>query len=250
MKAAASIHGAESKIYGEAFAKKPILRVVYGGFYEMIGRALAPESAGGTVEIGSGSGNIKDTLPSCVTTDIFPGPGIDRTENVYQLSFRDGSVDNFVLVDVLHHLRYPGAAFRELSRALRPGGRVALLEPCMSALGLLVYGCFHHEPLGMNELIEWLPPKDWNPGEESYYAAQGMAFRLFVLGQLPEGLPQLRVVTSRRLSALSYVLSGGFRQRQLYPTSWYTAIRTLEGPLDFMPSVFATRLMVVLEKDG
>ena len=91
-------------------------------------------------------GRIKDVIPQCVTTDLFPNPWLDRQENCYQLSFADGSVSHLILFDVWHHLRYPGTALREFHRVLAPGGRLILFEPAASWVGRLVYHFFHHEP--------------------------------------------------------------------------------------------------------
>jgi len=52
-------------------------------------------------------GSIKEVIPDCVTTDLFPNPWLDRQENAYHLGFADGSVSNLILFDVWHHLRYP-----------------------------------------------------------------------------------------------------------------------------------------------
>jgi hypothetical protein len=91
-----------------------------------------------------------------------------------------GSVSDLILTDVFHHLKYPGTALKEFSRVLRKGGRVILLEPCISALGLLVYGVLHEEPIAINKEIEWKAPKGWSPEEIDYHAAQGNASRVFV----------------------------------------------------------------------
>ena len=73
---------------------------------------------------------------------------IDRQiENAYKLSFANESVPDLILTDVFHHLKYPGTALNELHRALCKAGRVIMLEPCISALGPLVYGVLHDEPI-------------------------------------------------------------------------------------------------------
>ena len=137
-----------------------------------------PESK--IVELGSGLGNIHEVIPNCLRTDLFPNPWIDQIENAYQLSFADESVSDLILTDVFHHLKYPGTALKEFSRVLRKGGRVIMLEPCMSALGLLVYGILHDEPIAVTKEIEWDAPEDWSPEQIDYYAAQGNASRIFL----------------------------------------------------------------------
>src|ERR1700761_1312729 len=96
--------------------KKPLLQKVYSQFYREIARRLKLTVPGLIVELGSGMGNVKEHIPQCITTDIFPNPWLDRVENAYLLSFKDGEVGHLILFDVWHHLRYPGAALKEFAR--------------------------------------------------------------------------------------------------------------------------------------
>ena len=227
---------------------KPLLREVYAGFYRMIRDRLPPDRKGAVIEIGSGMGNIKQWIPECVTTDLFPNPWLDRVESVYRLSCADGSASAFVLFDVFHHLRHPGAALAEMRRALEKGGRVILIEPDMGAFGRLIFGKFHHEPIALDEEIEWDAPAGWNPEEHGYYAAQGNASRIFADGELREKLAGWRVLEVKRMPAFSYIGSGGFRGPQIYPRFLLPLVRAVENVFALMPRLFSTRLLVVLER--
>ena len=102
-----------------------MLREIYHDFYQRIADArIDPALPGPAVELGSGMGRIKDVIPQCVTTDLFPNAWLDRRENCYQLSFADASVSHLILFDVWHHLRYLGTALREFHRVLVPGRAV------------------------------------------------------------------------------------------------------------------------------
>ena len=74
------------------------------------------------------------------------------------MSFEDGSVANLILFDVWHHLEYPAAALAEFHRVLVPQGRLIIFDPAMGLLGRIVYGLFHHEPLGLKDKIQWRTP--------------------------------------------------------------------------------------------
>jgi hypothetical protein len=50
------------------------------------------------------------------------------------------------------------------------------------------------------------------------------------------------------MSAIAYAASGGFSKPQLYPTAALPVIRKFEKALDLFPALFATRLLVILEK--
>ena len=232
----------------EYWNRKPLLRTLYGDFYRLIAMNLSNLPDSKIVELGSGLGNIHDVIPNCIRTDLFPNPWIDQVENAYQLSFGDTSISDLILTDVFHHLKYPGTVLQEFFRVLRPSGRVIMLEPCLSALGMLVYGIFHEEPVALLRNIEWEAPAGWSPDQIDYYAAQGNASRVFLGKRFRQKLISWKNIRTIRLSAIAYAASGGFSKPQLYPTSALPLIRKLEKGLGLMPAFFATRLLVVLEK--
>ena len=63
------------------WARKPLLRTAYRDFHREI-RARLSGGNGVTVELGSGIGVIQETIPHCITTDIFENPMVDRVEDL------------------------------------------------------------------------------------------------------------------------------------------------------------------------
>ena len=228
--------------------RKPSLRKSYRVFHELIANNLSTLSTGAVVELGSGIGNIKEVIPNCMRTDLFQNPWLDRVENAYALSFESASVSDLILFDVFHHLRHPGTAFEEFYRVLMPQGRVLIFEPRISLLGRVVFGLFHDEPVALHDPIEWMAPPSWMPDQIDYYAAQGNATRIFIRGEFSEKLSHWRINKTVQLSAISYVATGGYTKPSLYPNAAYPLMRIVDRIADRIPFLFATRLLVVMEK--
>ena len=90
------------------------------------------------VEIGSyqvagqeGLADLRSLFPGkqYVGCDIVSGVGVDRIENLHQLSFTDGSVGTLIAVETLEHVADPYLAVREIERVLRPGGIAIVTTP-------------------------------------------------------------------------------------------------------------------------
>ena len=241
-------HNREIQANAEHWRRKPLLQRIYRDFYREIAGELRSDLLGQTVEIGSGIGNLKTVVPGALATDIFPNPWLDRIENAYAMNFEDASVANLILFDVWHHLEYPGTALAEFHRVLAPEGRLIIFDPAMGMLGRLVYGLFHHEPLALKEEMRWLAPADFSPGDMTYYAAQGNAHRIFFSGEHAAKLGGWRTIRRSLFAGIPYVASGGFRGPQLFPESLLPVLRAVDRVASRLPALFATRLLVTLEK--
>ena len=82
-----------------------------------IARRLDRDIPGPVLEIGSGIGRLKETIPHCLTSDFFHHDWLDRRENAYALSGEDGSVGHLVLFDVDPDGRLSGLDWIEPARA-------------------------------------------------------------------------------------------------------------------------------------
>ncbi len=231
----------------EHWKKKPILHKIYADFYHLISRFINFRLEGKIIEIGSGIGNLKFVVPQAICTDIFPNPWLDQLENAYNLSFSTGSVSNIILFDVFHHLEYPGSALNEFYRVLKKNGRVIIFDPYLSLLGYLVYGILHHEPVGSGKL-SWFAPENVDPNTLGYYASQGNATKVFYKKRYNTFLTNWEIIEKKRISSISYVASGGYSKPQLYPTALYPAVKKIDKILGFLPWIFATRLLMVLQR--
>jgi SAM-dependent methyltransferase len=241
-------HDTEIQANRLAWDKKPMLREVYRSFHHMLDARLDRSVSGQIVELGSGMGAIKQVIPDCVTTDLFPNPWLDRRENAYRLSFADGSVSHLILFDVWHHLRYPATALAEFRRVLAPGGRVLIFDPAISLTGRLVYGLFHHEPVALTHPITWDAPAGFRPEDADYYAAQGNATRVFWRQEAPERLAAWDTLEVTPLPSFAYFATGGFSGRQIGGPLAFRLWRGLDRLARPFPNLFAARLLVVLKR--
>ena len=83
---------------------KPVLRAVYTNYYRKI---VSWCREGRSLEIGGGSGNLKEFATDVVSTDIAEIPWLDAVTDAQTLPFRDGVFTNIVMVDVFHHIKQP-----------------------------------------------------------------------------------------------------------------------------------------------
>lgn len=232
--------------YREIWRRKPALRAVYADIYRRIGAHRRP---GRTLEIGGGSGNLKEFVPDVVSTDILPVPWLDAVCDAQRLPFSDASFANIVLVDVLHHLERPVRFFAEAARVLEPGGRLIFCEPAITPLGGLVYRFFHHEPVDMR--ADPLADGPLTPGRDPYDSNQAIPTLLTgrYRGQLEAKVPSLPLVALERFSFAAYLLSGGFRSWSLLPTFAAGPMLRLEWALrGIFGRLAALRLLAVYAK--
>ena len=128
--------------------KKPILQLLYKEWYQEIAEWLQP---GRTLEVGGGTGNLKEFAPSVVCTDIVKLPWLDAVVDAQQLPFAKSSLANIVLFDALHHLENVRYFFDEALRVLQPGGRVIIMDPYISVSSWPVYHFLHPEPVDFDQ---------------------------------------------------------------------------------------------------
>jgi SAM-dependent methyltransferase len=229
-----------------AWRTRPLVRRLYREWHESIRDRLA-RVPGSTVELGSGFGALKETIPDVVLTDVERTPWTDVIVDGEELPYADGSVANLVLVDVFHHLARPSAFLDEARRVLAPGGRVLLLDPYCSPVSTIAYKLFHRERTDLaGEAF----------GEDSGVAAgpldsnQARATLIFFrqLDRFRRGWPELALVERHRLALVVYPLSGGFAGTPLVPDALRAPLTVVERALQPLAPLLAFRCLVVLER--
>jgi SAM-dependent methyltransferase len=233
-------------VYRATWQKKPVLRTIYGDYYRRITEAWRP---GRILEIGGGSGNLKEVAPQVVSTDILPAGWIDAVADAQALPFISGTFDSIVMVDVLHHIEQPWRFLTEAQRVLRSGGRLVLIEPAITPLSGIVYRWFHHEPVRMADDPFTHGTKDSR--RDPYLANSAIPTLLFrkYRTRLAQEFPDLMIREVRLLSLIAYPLSGGFRSWTLLPRGIVRPLLCFEDRLpDMLRRLMAFRLLAVLER--
>ena len=240
-------HQVEIRSNLAAWQRKPLLQAVYATFYRRLKALVDPSLPGRIAEIGSGIGNLRDHFPDVICTDLFLHDWIDLVCDGYELPFRDESISHLLLVDVFHHLEAPGAFVREARRVLVPGGRVLVMDPCISWLSYPIYGLIHHEPVAWSQPIR--PDISWPP-PRAYYAAQGNATRLFFRSTQPRPswLAEWKIMHAEPLAGFAYLASGGFSGPSLAPRGLLPLLLRLDQFFSRWPRLFAVRCLLCLQK--
>jgi SAM-dependent methyltransferase len=225
--------------------KKPVLRLLYREWYEEIAGWLQP---GRTLEVGGGTGNLKEFAPSVVCTDIVRLPWLDAVVDAQQLPFAKSSLANIVLFDALHHLENVRNFFDEALRVLQPGGRVIIMDPYISVSSWPIYRFLHPEPVNFDQ--DPLALRPMQPGRKPFDANQAISTILFERSsrRFHELYPTLKKLRHHRLGFFAYPLSGGFERSSLIPTWMMRPILTVERVLGSLSRYLAFRILIVLEK--
>jgi SAM-dependent methyltransferase len=239
----------------EAWDRNPVLRTLYGDWYQRIRQHLPPLALGPWWELGSGPGFARAFIPEMSLSDLVGGPWHDRELSAEALPFGDGEIGALVLFDVLHHLPSPSRFFAEAARVLRPGGRVVMCEPYVSPLSYPVYKFLHEEPLhgGIDPLTmdATTAAGDKDPFD-SNQAIPTLMFRDVAAQQrFRRQFPALAIRQVQRLAGPSYAASGGFSRAALLPERLWRAWYALESRLPEVAfRALGFRMLVMIEKES
>ena len=251
-------------VRAEVWQRRPLLRTIYHGYFaemvENLAMGGAAQGFGLIVVLGGGSGNFKEYFAThhrgqgrLVATDIVPTQHCDLAVDAMAMPFADGSVDNLVMMDVLHHIPHPLKFLAEAQRVLRVGGRLVMTEPYISPASRVIFAVGHPEPVVPSAKVfgETLE-SDPSPlrGSGAFASNQATPKLIFYrdLFKFQTRFPGLRVVKRLRRSLIVYPLSGGFSGPKLLPRFMEPVGWALEKALQPIAALLACRLVVVIER--
>jgi SAM-dependent methyltransferase len=216
-----------TELHGRIIQNKPYLKRLYTEWYTYFSRKTAGVPEGLKLEIGSGSGFIKQIIPDVITTDVLNLSSIDKIMSAEDLQFEDNSLSCIFMIDVLHHIPHPALFFDEASRCLKPGGMIVMIEPANSIWGRFIYQNFHHEPFN--------PTGTWEIPSTGPMSGANGALPWILLERdrklFEQKYPHLLIKEIKYHSPLSYLLCGGVSMRSLLPGWSFGAVRFTERML-------------------
>jgi SAM-dependent methyltransferase len=232
----------------EVWRQKASLRLIYADYYR---RLLAACPRGPLLDVGGGSGHVKEFVPRSVSVDILPFPGLDAVCDAHRLPFASAHFAGVIMLDVLHHLGRPLEFLSEAARVLRPGGILAMIEPGMSPMAYPFYRRLHQEPadLGADPFATDSVARARDPFDSNQAIPTLLFGRADNIRELAGRVPQLKLRSVDWLSLFAYPLSGGFQRWCLVPPR---LVPRLIGWEDRMPrslrALCGFRLMIILER--
>lgn len=214
-------------LHKEFIKNKFYLNKLYHQWYTEFKKEIKTLPEGKLIELGSGSGFIKDIDERIITSDILDLPTNDMTFSALEMPFEDNSVAGIFMIDTMHHIPDAKTFLEEVQRVLKPGGKMIMVEPANSFFGRLVYQNFHHEPFdpkgswkipntgplsGANGCLPWIVfERDYNIFKQQF--------------------PSLSLEDIKYRNPLLYLLSGGVSYKQLLPNFLYKPVAFFDGLL-------------------
>jgi SAM-dependent methyltransferase len=228
---------------------KPALRLVYAVWFDLLLEQL-PRGAV-TLEIGAGMGafaaHARARRPDLrwIATELAVTGWNEVVADALRLPFREATIDAVVGLDVLHHLARPRWLFTEAARVLRPGGRLALVEPWVTPLSFLIYRFFHQESCTFSD--PWKPFAATGDVAKEAFDGNAAVLPLLVRRTAMDDWARLGFAPPRvrLLNGLAYLMTLGFRKTSLLPAPAAPAAIRLDHWLRPLAPALALRASAV-----
>ena len=240
---------ATTELRRQVILSKPFLKSIYDEWYGLLASGI-PSGDGEVLELGSGGGYCSQFIPELITSEIFPCKGVQIVADAHHLPFSDGSLRALVMTNVLHHLYDVRRFLAEATRTLRPGGKILMIEPWVTAWSRFVYGRLHHEPFHP-EAQEW----SFASNGPLTGANVALPWILFMRDRqkFETDFPLLAIEQAVPFLPFRYLASGGVGMRSLMPgfthSVWAGAERLMESQMHRL-GLFAFIALVRKESAG
>ncbi len=232
---------------------KPTLRAVYRVWFDALLDVLPSRAR--VIEVGAGPGFLagagRERRPDLrwIATELARARWNDLVADAHHLPFADGAADAVVGFDVLHHLARPGDFFAEAARVTRSGGRLAFVEPWVTAASYVLYRFFHQERCTWS-CDPWDPFADAGGHEKDMFEGNATVLPLLVRRTAPARWRSLGLEPPRLtlFNGLAYVLTLGFRRGSLLPAALTGAALGLDRACAALRPLMALRALAVWDR--
>ena len=225
--------------------KKGFLHKLFLENYRIFKENIKDIPDGLKIELGSGGGFLKEVINDVITSDVVELPGVDKVISAEKIPYPDESVAAFFLLGTLHHIKEPDKFFSEVSRCLKPGAKVIMIEPNNTPFSRFFFKHIHHEQFDEKK-------DSWQVDGVGRLADANLAMPWLIFGRDREKFltkyPDLEILQINKHTPFRWFLSGGLSYRQFVPSAsfgFFTKIEKLLSPFD---NILCSFMTIVVKK--
>ena len=225
--------------------KKGFLHKLFLENYRIFKENIKDIPDGLKIELGSGGGFLKEVINDVITSDVVELPGVDKVISAEKIPYPDESVAAFFLLGTLHHIKEPDKFFSEVSRCLKPGAKVIMIEPNNTPFSRFFFKHIHHEQFDEKK-------DSWQVDGVGRLANANLAMPWLIFGRDREKFltkyPDLEILQINKHTPFRWFLSGGLSYRQFVPSAsfgFFTKIEKLLSPFD---NILCSFMTIVVKK--
>lgn len=208
----------------EIILSKPFLKKIYAEWYNAFINEIPKLPEGKILEIGSGSGFLKEMYPNAITSDIQKLPFCDMVFSAEKIPFQHNELSAIFMINVLHHIPKCENFFSEAQRTLKPGGFIFMMEPANTFLSKIIYSKLHHEPFDAK--AGWEFPSS-GPLSGANVALPWIVFKRDI-DLFHQKFPKLKLSFIRHNTPFRYLFSGGLSYKSLLPGLSFRIVSFIE----------------------
>jgi len=241
---------ARSKYFDKPSAN---LKVVVANRYDWMNRFIEPNWKG--LEVGCGAGLSRSFIRNehFLLTDYGDYEWLDvKHVDALHTPFEDSSFDFAICSNMIHHLAHPLRFFAEMSRILRPGGRLIVQDVHCSVPLRLALRVMRHEGYDFN--VDVFDSNEVCTDPVDNWIGNNAIVDLLLEDKqrLLREIPQFKLTYENNSEFLTFLNSGGVGAKTFYvplPMLVATWVDKLDRVLiRKFPKAFAMQVQLVFEK--
>ena len=225
--------------------KKGFLHKLFLENYRIFKENIKDIPDGLKIELGSGGGFLKEVINDVITSDVVELPGVDKVISAEKIPYPDESVAAFFLLGTLHHIKEPDKFFSEVSRCLKPGAKVIMIEPNNTPFSRFFFKHIHHEQFDEKK-------DSWQVDGVGRLADANLAMPWLIFGRDREKFltkyPDLEILQINKHTPFRMFLSGGLSYRQFVPSSSFKFFTNIEKLLSPLHNILGSFMTIVIKK--